>query len=102
MRPEELRNITTLYNPYTIKQLQYSYPYLNWLEYVNAMLPIGFKVTENETVINAAPKFFEKLRDVLNTTSKRTIANYLVWRIVLVMAQTLTADLREYAFDYST
>ncbi|XP_031627155.1 neprilysin-2-like isoform X2 [Contarinia nasturtii] len=94
MSREEARNITLLYNPYTIKELQLSYPYIPWLEYINLMLPNGINVTENETIINTAPTYFEKLENILNSTSKRAIANYVLWRFVLSTSQALTAKLR--------
>lgn len=66
---------------------------MNWLEYINAFMPFGLQVAENETVINTVPAFFEKLGDVLNSTPKRTMANYLLWRAVLTTSGSLTADL---------
>ncbi|XP_037049508.1 neprilysin-2-like [Bradysia coprophila] len=67
---------------YSIKQLQESYPYLNWLDYINALLPSGLNVTEDEPVVNMSPQFFERLAKVMNATSERTMANYIVWRAV--------------------
>lgn len=92
---EERRNASALYNPYTIKQLQDSYPYLNWLDYINAFLPTGLQVTETEIAINSVPLYFEQLGDVLNSTSNRTISNYLLWRAVLTTSGTLTTELRQ-------
>lgn len=92
---EERRNATALYNPYTIKLLQEKYPYLNWLDFINHFLSSGLKVNENEIVINSVPQFFEQLGTILNTTSKRTMANYLLWRAVLATSGTLTNQLRE-------
>lgn len=100
MPKEERRNATALYNPYTIKQLQESYPYLNWEEYINALLPQDLIVYGNETVINAVPKFFEKLESILNATPKRTMANYFLWRIVLTTSGTLTNQLRQRKLEY--
>lgn len=98
---EELRNSTALYNSYTIKELQISYPYLDWLDYINAFLPANLNVDENEIVINTVPTFFEQLADILNSTSKRTMANYLLGRAVLKIANMLTNELREKQFRFS-
>ncbi|KAJ6639053.1 Neprilysin-2 [Pseudolycoriella hygida] len=67
---------------FTIKELQEKYPYLNWLAYINAVLPPGLIVTEDEPVVNTNTQFFEKLAGVMNATTERTIANYIVWRVV--------------------
>lgn len=100
MAREDRRNATALYNPYTIKQLQESYPYLNWLDYINALLPEGLHVAENETVINSVPSFFEQLGDVLESTSKRTMANYFMWRVVLTTSGTMTTELRKRKLEF--
>lgn len=41
------------------------------------------------------PQFFAQLGDVLNSTTKRTMANYLLWRAVLTTSGTLTTELRK-------
>lgn len=99
---EERRNATALYNPFTIKELQEAYPYLDWLDYINSLLPEAVKVAENETVINSVPKFFEQLDSILQSTPKRTMANYFLWRIVLTTSGTLTNQLRQRKLAYFT
>lgn len=66
----------------TIKELQEKYPYLDWLNYINVILPDGFQVTENEPVMNWNIKFFENLGRILNLTSNSTLTNYILWRAV--------------------
>lgn len=67
MSQEMHRNKAELYNPYTIRKLQESYPCLNWLDYINAFLSADSQVNGNEVVINKVPKFFEKLGKVLTS-----------------------------------
>lgn len=55
-------------------------------------MPYGLVVDENERIVNTVPTFFEKLGDVVNSTPKRAIANYLLWRAVLGASGLLTAD----------
>lgn len=100
MPREERRNASALYNPYTIKMLQESYPYLNWLDYINAFLPTGLQVNETEIAINSVPMYFEQLEMILNTTTKRTMANYLQWRTVAATSGTLTNELRKLKLDF--
>lgn len=97
MAREERRDDTALYNPYTIAQLQALYPYLNWLDYINAFLPAGTAVTASEMVISFVPEFFVQLDDILRTVKARAIANYLLWRTVLTMSVALN-KYRKYHF----
>lgn len=53
------------------------------------------QIDENEVVINAEPTFFEELAKVLKATSKRTLANYLLWT-TLSISETLTKEFRSH------
>lgn len=64
------------------------------------MLPQGLDVDENEVVINSVPTFFKQLGDVLTSTPKRTIANYILWRIVSITSGTQTEQLRNLKLQY--
>lgn len=78
----ERRNLSALYNSFTISQLQSAYPYLNWLEYINAIFPEDVSITEDELFIVDVPNYFLQLGPILEATPKRTIANYFAWRSV--------------------
>lgn len=75
------------------------YPYVNWLDYINAFMTGEQQVDKNEIVINLVPTFFEKLGTVLESTPKRTIANYLLWRAVYMMSSALTNEFRNHESD---
>ena len=56
MRKEEIRDSNKLYNPMTIKELIYRYPYIDWINYINSKLGEGLTFDENDRVILQAPK----------------------------------------------
>ncbi|KAG4073989.1 hypothetical protein HA402_014194 [Bradysia odoriphaga] len=95
----DLRNVSAYYHPCTIKDLQELYPYLDWLDFINAFMPTVQKVNENEIVINSVPMFFEQLGKLLNSTSRRTVANYALWRTVYSVAEGLPYDFRTTQWD---
>lgn len=68
---------------------------------MNIFLPDELKVDENELVINTEPTFFQQLEEVLNSTTKRTLANYLVWRVVRTTSGLLTSEFRKNQYDSS-
>lgn len=87
----------------SIKELQAKYDYVNWQDYINVILkPINIQVDETETVIVSVPKFFEGLGPLLAKTPKRTIANYVMWRITGFSSYFLTENLRKRQLQYST
>lgn len=97
---EDRRNVSALYNPLTVKELQQKYPYIQWQDYINALLPEHVQIDENERVIDNVPKFLKELESILKSTPKRTFANYFMWRIALQTIGTLTKELRQKRLDY--
>lgn len=65
----------------TISDLQSNYTYLEWLPYLNSLMPASVQFSENDIIINAVPEFFSKLETVLAETPNDVKANYLMWRV---------------------
>lgn len=86
----------------SLKDLQAKYPYNNWAHYINHILPANLTVYENETIIVLAPPFFNKLGNLLTTTTSRTIANYLMWRLTDSISDYLSDDIRKLELKFST
>lgn len=97
---EERRDGEAQYNPHTIHDIQIKYPYIRWLDYVNGIMPEDMSVTENEVVVVITPVYFERLGEVLEATPKRTIANYLMWRSVLIASTFLNTEVRYRKLTY--
>ena len=65
------------------------------------LLPANkIQVDENEIISVTVPKFFEDLEDVLNRTSNRVKANYLIWRAVLYASGYMTNEQRQRKLQY--
>ncbi|XP_038121738.1 neprilysin-2 isoform X1 [Culex quinquefasciatus] len=100
---EKRRNATALYNPMSVKDFQHKYPYTNWVEYFNVILKdTGIAIDENEVIIVSVPAFMEQLGPLLQNTPKRTMANYVMWRISGFSSFFLTEKLRKRQLQYST
>ncbi|KAL9887927.1 M13 family metallopeptidase neprilysin 2 isoform 1-T1 [Glossina fuscipes fuscipes] len=99
---EKRRNSSELYNLHTITEVQQLYPYVDWLDYINALLPVELKVNEDELVNVAVPSFFENLGKLLEKTPKRTICNYMMWRIHAFSVGFLSEEYRKRQLKYST
>ncbi|XP_058986488.1 neprilysin-2 isoform X2 [Musca domestica] len=99
---EKRRNSNDLYNLRTIKEVQEAYPYVEWVDYINALLPEGLKVDENEVINLSVPSFMEDLGKVLKRTPKRTIANYMMWRIHAFSVAFLSEEFRKRQLQYAT
>ncbi|KAJ6650022.1 Luciferin 4-monooxygenase [Pseudolycoriella hygida] len=53
-------------------------------------------------VIVSVPQYFEDLGKLLDRTPKRTIANYMMWRVTAFSSYFLTEELRKRQLEYST
>ncbi|XP_044313044.1 neprilysin-2 isoform X1 [Drosophila rhopaloa] len=99
---EKRRNSSELYNLRTPAQLQAAYPYVQWVDYMNALLPEGLDVAEDEKINLSVPSFFEELGKLLARTPKRVIANYMFWRIHGFSVGFLNEEFRKRQLQYAT
>lgn len=86
----------------TIKELQDTYPYLSWIDYITHILPSDVIVDENEIINVRVPSFFKAFGDLLSNTPKETIANYLFWRVVETTSYYLNDQLRLRRFKFAS
>ena len=81
---EKRRNITALYNPMTITEIQKLYPEISFLTFINGVH--GFKpdnaIEEDEVLNVATPEYIASAGKHLETVSGRVVANYIIWRFV--------------------
>ncbi|ODM96912.1 Membrane metallo-endopeptidase-like 1 [Orchesella cincta] len=99
---EERRNVTKLYNPMTIKELQEKWTTIPWLDYINRLLPESVKVEENEIVIVTVPEYLNKFEKLIQETDARTQANYVMWRAAAASVSYMSEAVRKLQLDYTT
>lgn len=95
------RNATALYNPKKLSEVQALYPYLQWKEYINGLMPQGLQIDDNEQIVVSVPTYFEALGKLLEQTPKRVLANYMMWRMAAFSSYFLTDSLRNRQLVYS-
>lgn len=84
------RNLSLVYNPFTIHELQMTFPFIDWFKYFNWILPNTQHLDENESVIVVDTNYLHQLNDLLKVTPNRTIANYFAFRLVLISSGLLS------------
>uniref|UniRef100_A0A336KCR9 CSON013010 protein n=1 Tax=Culicoides sonorensis TaxID=179676 RepID=A0A336KCR9_CULSO len=97
---ESRRELHQLYNPITIRELQHQHSYINWLEYINLLLPHKARVNDQQIISLADKTFFKKLGPLLDNTPKKVIANYLLWHAVDASIGYLTDKLQKIELRY--
>ncbi|KAF5283678.1 hypothetical protein FQA39_LY17253 [Lamprigera yunnana] len=89
------KNSTSFYNVMTIRELQYRYPTINWLEYITNIVNItDTKFTFNDTIIVRVPTYFSKLEELLKNTTQRVQSNYIFTKTVVSVIPYLTEEIR--------
>lgn len=90
-------------NEFNIETIQQTFPYLNWLDYINWNFNNNVTVDKNEPIIIADRNYVYQLGAVLQKTPKRTIANYFAWHAVSGSSRFLNDVLlkrgEQYVFD---
>ncbi|XP_013908535.1 PREDICTED: phosphate-regulating neutral endopeptidase-like [Thamnophis sirtalis] len=87
MIPPENRTSESMYNKMNISELSSMIPQFDWLAYIKKLIdtklyPDLKDIDASENVIVRVPQYFKDLFRILERERKKTIANYLVWRMV--------------------
>ncbi|XP_006033986.1 phosphate-regulating neutral endopeptidase [Alligator sinensis] len=87
MIPYENRTSENMYNKMNISELNTMIPEFDWLGDIKKVIDIRLypdlkDIGPSEKVIVRAPQYFKDLFRILENERKKTIANYLVWRMV--------------------
>ncbi|XP_012934734.1 membrane metallo-endopeptidase-like 1 [Aplysia californica] len=100
------RDAEALYNPMTLAEVHgnYSTGEFDFMRFVTSLLTapeIGITdFTENETIINISPSYFRNFTELIRNTPKRTIANYVYWRVTMGFLGSLTQEYKDHRFEY--
>jgi neprilysin len=86
--------------PMTLTELEKNYSYVHWLAYMNDILPKDVRIDNDEVIIVVDKNFFTQLGIILKDTPKRTMANYVMWRITQISSLYLTEDLQKRDLKY--
>ncbi|XP_036602072.1 phosphate-regulating neutral endopeptidase PHEX [Trichosurus vulpecula] len=87
MIPHENRTSEAMYNKMNISELSAMIPQFDWLSYIQKVIdtklyPDLKDISPSENVVVRVPQYFKDLFRILGSERKKTIANYLVWRMV--------------------
>uniref|UniRef100_A0A8C9TN93 Phosphate regulating endopeptidase homolog, X-linked n=1 Tax=Scleropages formosus TaxID=113540 RepID=A0A8C9TN93_SCLFO len=102
MKLAEKRKKVCMYGMFSV----FLSPQFNWLGFVKATIdtklyPELKSLSASEHVIVRAPQYFKELFKLLNSTEKRTVANYVVWRAVFSRISSLSRRFLYRYLDFS-
>ncbi|RWS19656.1 membrane metallo-endopeptidase-like protein 1-like protein, partial [Leptotrombidium deliense] len=96
---EEMRDADSQYNLINKKSLVQKYENLqlnNLIDYLS-----GNTFSDAEELNVAVPPYLDRLNDLIPKTKKRTLANYIIWRVVLESLPHLSQDWRDLYFQFT-
>lgn len=97
---EQRRNPQLLFNVMRLKDMQARFSYFNWIRLLKDSFP-NLDITEDEIIALTDINFLEKFDELLDNTSKRTLANYLMWKVVVQSIPYLSKQFIERETVYS-
>ncbi|XP_076472292.1 neprilysin-1-like [Babylonia areolata] len=97
----ERRDSEKMYNRMSVKRLMLSIPGFDWLGYLQQVFrSVNTEVKDTEEVVVYAPEYFRKMAAIYTTTSKRTLVNYVLWRMVMGHVDHLPRQYRAVKKEY--
>jgi membrane metallo-endopeptidase-like protein 1 len=93
---DQRQNYTDMYNPMEVQTIHSQYPFMDWQTYFNVLTPKEVSHPYNRTTNIVEPKYLQFLTEtIFKKTPMKTIANYLVWRLVYSLSSFVDDDLRQ-------
>ncbi|TWW76777.1 Endothelin-converting enzyme-like 1, partial [Takifugu flavidus] len=96
---DQRKDISTMYNRITLRQLQRMAPSLHWKRLLDRIFHDTF--SEDEEIVVLATDYIQKVSDIIKTTSKRVLHNYMLWRIVAALSEHLSTAFRSTIHEFS-
>ncbi|XP_021018755.1 endothelin-converting enzyme-like 1 [Mus caroli] len=87
------RDVSSVYNKVTLGQLQKITPHLQWKWLLDQIFQEDF--SEEEEVVLLATDYMQQVSQLIRSTPRRILHNYLVWRVVVVLSEHLSPPFRE-------
>ncbi|XP_074860181.1 neprilysin [Carettochelys insculpta] len=101
-RPEDRTDPILQYNKMTLKELQanfsleINYKQFNWTTFINnIMATVEIHVENTEDVVVYAPEYLTKLKPILKKYTSREIQNYMIWRFVMDLVNSLSRNYKD-------
>ncbi|XP_044885087.1 neprilysin isoform X1 [Mauremys mutica] len=101
-KPEDRSDPVLLYNKMTLTELQNNFSLeinhkqFNWSEFINnIMSTVKINVENAEDVVVYAPDYLTKLKPILNKYTSRDIQNYMIWRYVMDLVNSLSRNYKD-------
>uniref|UniRef100_A0A3Q2R136 Endothelin converting enzyme like 1 n=1 Tax=Fundulus heteroclitus TaxID=8078 RepID=A0A3Q2R136_FUNHE len=96
---DQRKDISTMYNRITLRQLQRIAPSLHWKRLLDRIFHDNF--SEDEEIVVLATDYIQKVSDIIKNTSKRVLHNYMLWRIVAALSEHLSTAFRSTIHEFS-
>ncbi|XP_076300647.1 neprilysin-1 [Lasioglossum baleicum] len=97
--PEADRHDTSaIYRKVTLRELQLEIPQLNWRIYLQEL--INASITEQEPIVAYGMKYFVHMGRIIEKTDRRTLHNYILWRLVMSIIPHMIDDYQQKSVEF--
>ncbi|XP_066590529.1 neprilysin-1-like [Prorops nasuta] len=97
--PEANRHDTSaIYRKLTLRDLQREVPQLNWRVYLESF--ITTPITDEEPLVAYAMSYFVQMGKIIQKTDRRTLHNYLIWRLVMSIMPHMIDDYQQKKVEF--
>ncbi|KFV78037.1 Neprilysin [Struthio camelus australis] len=101
-KAEDRNDPILLYNKMTLAQLQNNFSVeinhkvFNWSKFINAIMStVQIYVENTEQVVVYDPEYLIRLKSILNKYTPREIQNYMIWRFVMDLVNSLSRNYKD-------
>ncbi|KGL77597.1 Neprilysin [Tinamus guttatus] len=106
-KAEDRNDPILLYNKMTLAELQSNFSVeinhkvFNWSKFINTIMStVQIYIENTEQVVVYDPEYLFKLKSILNKYTPREIQNYLIWRFVMDLVNSLSRNYKDTRNDF--
>lgn len=94
----ERQDTGAIYKKLTLKNLIQLAPKFDWMKFFSSFIQVP--INENEEIVTYSLEYLIHMTDIVEKADKRVVANYVIWRLVMLFASEMTGVYQKVRSDY--
>nr|XP_023018365.1 neprilysin-2-like [Leptinotarsa decemlineata] len=97
---ESARSNRTTNERLSLSELQYEYRNIQWYYFLSGIINPTATISYDDDVVVTAPVYLKRIDILLTKTSKRILANFVVWHTLQYLINFLPSEILSEAYDF--
>lgn len=92
------QDTSSVYRKLTLRELQKEVPQIKWRTYFEEFISVP--ITDDEPLVSYAMPYFVEMGKIISKTDRRTLHNYIIWRLVMSIAPHMIDEYQQRRIEF--